>query len=78
VPLVFRQACHAVRHVAFNTGHGAEGHEPFTGASLDGTPQDNITPFKSIFGVRFNDVRDRWWVEYAAARRPTSSVWRRR
>ena len=40
------------------------GANPLTGASLAGTPQDNISPFKATVGVRFNDARDRWWVEY--------------
>ena len=34
--------------------------------SLDNTPFDNITPFKSTLGVRFSDARDRVWVEYGA------------
>jgi hypothetical protein len=49
---------------AFTRGTVLSGTSPLTGASLAGTPQDNISPFKGIVGVRFNDRRDRWWVEY--------------
>ena len=49
---------------AFTRGTVLSGTSPLTGASLAGTPQDNISPFKAIVGVRFNDRRDRWWVEY--------------
>jgi outer membrane receptor protein involved in Fe transport len=42
------------------------GTNRLTGESLAGTPQDNISPFKAQVGVRFNDARDRWWVEYNA------------
>ena len=46
--------------------HGSilEGANPLTGASLAGTAADNITPFKTMVGGRFTDIRDRWWVEY--------------
>jgi hemoglobin/transferrin/lactoferrin receptor protein len=49
---------------ALTRGTVLSGTDPLTGASLAGTPQDNISPFKSIVGVRFNDARDRWWAEY--------------
>jgi outer membrane receptor protein involved in Fe transport len=49
---------------AFTRGTVRSGTSPLTGASLSGTPQDNISPFKAIVGVRFIDRRDRWWVEY--------------
>ena len=49
---------------AFTRGTVLAGTAPLTGKSLAGTPQDNITPFKLVAGVRFNDARDRWWVEY--------------
>jgi outer membrane receptor protein involved in Fe transport len=51
-------------NAAFTRGTILAGTNPLTGASLAGTPQDNITPLKAIGGVRFNDSRDRWWVEY--------------
>jgi len=51
-------------NAAFTRGTVLSGTNPLTGASLAGTPQDNISPFKAIVGVRFNDARDRWWVEY--------------
>jgi hemoglobin/transferrin/lactoferrin receptor protein len=51
-------------NAAFTRGTVLSGANPLTGASLAGTPQDNITPLKVMGGVRFNDSRDRWWVEY--------------
>ena len=51
-------------NAAFTRGTVLDGENRLTGASLAGTPQDNITPFKGIVGVRFNQARDRWWVEY--------------
>ena len=51
-------------NAAFTRGTVLGGENRLTGASLAGTPQDNITPFKGILGVRFNQSRDRWWVEY--------------
>ena len=49
---------------AFTRGTVLAGANPLTGASLAGTPQDNISPVKVTFGVRFNDARDRWWIAY--------------
>jgi outer membrane receptor protein involved in Fe transport len=49
---------------AFTRGDVLKGTNTFTGASLDGTPQDNITPFKSLIGVRLADLRNRFWIEY--------------
>jgi outer membrane receptor protein involved in Fe transport len=51
---------------AFTRGDVVRGTNPLTGASLDGTPADNISPSKVMPGVRFADARDRWWVEYSA------------
>jgi outer membrane receptor protein involved in Fe transport len=51
-------------NTALTRGTVLAGENPLTGASLAGTPQDNISPFKLVAGVRFNDSRDRWWVEY--------------
>ena len=51
-------------NTALTRGTVLAGENPLTGASLAGTPQDNISPFKLVAGVRFNDARDRWWVEY--------------
>jgi outer membrane receptor protein involved in Fe transport len=51
-------------NAAFTRGTILAGTNPLTGESLAGTPQDNISPLKAIAGVRFNDARDRWWVEY--------------
>jgi len=49
---------------AFTTGTVLAGANPLTGASLAGTPQDNISPSKITFGARFNDAGDRWWIQY--------------
>jgi outer membrane receptor protein involved in Fe transport len=51
---------------AWTRGDVLAGENPLTGASLAGTPQDNISPFKMYAGVRFSDTRDRYWVEYGA------------
>jgi hemoglobin/transferrin/lactoferrin receptor protein len=51
---------------AFTRGEVLRGANPLTGASLDGTPADNISPSKVMPGVRFADARDRYWVEYSA------------
>ena len=51
-------------NAAFTRGTVLSGANPLTGESLAGTPQDTISPLKAILGVRFNDARDRWWVEY--------------
>jgi outer membrane receptor protein involved in Fe transport len=51
-------------NAALTRGTVLAGENPLTGASLAGTPQDNISPLKVVAGVRFNDARDRWWVEY--------------
>jgi hemoglobin/transferrin/lactoferrin receptor protein len=53
-------------NAGFTRGTVLSGTAPLTGESLAGTPQDNVSPFKMIAGVRFNDARDRWWVEYGA------------
>jgi outer membrane receptor protein involved in Fe transport len=53
-------------NAAYTRGTVLAGTNRLTGASLAGTPQDNITPFKAIAGVRFTDARDRWWLEYGA------------
>ncbi|MCX6551431.1 MAG: hypothetical protein NTY02_10575 [Acidobacteria bacterium] len=51
-------------NAALTRGTVLAGVNALTGASLAGTPQDNISPAKAQLGVRFNDARDRWWVEY--------------
>jgi hemoglobin/transferrin/lactoferrin receptor protein len=51
-------------NVAWTRGTVLEGANPLTGTSLDGTPQDNITPLKVVAAVRFTDTRDRFWIEY--------------
>jgi outer membrane receptor protein involved in Fe transport len=49
---------------AYTRGVILSGANPLTGISLAGTPQDNISPFKTILGARFADASDRFWVEY--------------
>jgi outer membrane receptor protein involved in Fe transport len=51
-------------HLAYTRGDVVKGTNRFTGTSLDGTPQDNITPLKTVLGVRLSDARNRMWVEY--------------
>jgi hemoglobin/transferrin/lactoferrin receptor protein len=41
-----------------------EGTSPLTGASLDGQPQDNISPNKLLAGLRVADRSERWWADY--------------
>jgi outer membrane receptor protein involved in Fe transport len=65
VPVVLRQGVLTFFGTgAFTRGTVLAGANPLTGASIAGTPQDNISPLKLTCGVRFNDVRDRWWIEY--------------
>src|SRR6185295_10476182 len=49
---------------ALTRGTVLAGTSPLTGASLAGTPQDNISPWKLLTGVRVGDARDRWWGTY--------------
>ena len=49
---------------AFLRGTIVEGTDPLTGASLAGTPADNITPVRVLASVRFTQLRGRWWAEY--------------
>jgi outer membrane receptor protein involved in Fe transport len=66
-PFVFRPGVVTLfGNAAFTRGTVLDGTNPLTGASLAGTPQDNITPVKAAVGVRFNESQDRWWVEYGA------------
>src|SRR5690606_27535322 len=55
----------AYGRMAWLHGTVLSGVNPLTGASLDGTPADNITPFKALVGARFTEIRDRWWVDYS-------------
>jgi outer membrane receptor protein involved in Fe transport len=50
---------------AYNYGEILSGENPLTGVDLAGTPQDNITPFKLMSGVRLSDRRGRLWLEYS-------------
>lgn len=42
------------------------GDNPLTGTSLKNTPADNITPFKAVVGVRWQDSPNRFWWQYVA------------
>lgn len=65
VPLAFsRGTLTLYGNMAYTHGTVLRGETPLTGTSLDGTPQDNITPFKTILGARFTDRSDRFFVEY--------------
>ena len=50
---------------AYTHGTVLEGTSPLSGLSLDGQPQDNITPWKIATGLRVTDRRERWWGSYA-------------
>jgi len=64
-PIVLRQGVLTLMGAgAFTRGTITEGADPLTGASLDGTPADNITPVKVLVNARFTEPRGRWWVEY--------------
>jgi hemoglobin/transferrin/lactoferrin receptor protein len=67
IPVVFRAGVLTFSGAAaYIRGQVLSGTNPLSGASLAGTPQDNISPFKGLFAVRFNDARDRFWLEYGA------------
>ena len=66
VPFVLRRGVvTAYGTMAYLRGTVISGTNPLTGASLDGTAADNITPLKTLIGGRFTDIRDRWWVDYS-------------
>ncbi|HEY7514298.1 MAG TPA: hypothetical protein VIC87_07460, partial [Vicinamibacteria bacterium] len=50
---------------SWNHGEILSGENPLTGVDLAGTPQDNITPFKLMSGVRLSDHAGRLWLEYS-------------
>jgi outer membrane receptor protein involved in Fe transport len=49
---------------AWTRGTVLEGTNPLGGSSLDGAPQDNITPSKITAGVRVSDRSERFWGAY--------------
>jgi hemoglobin/transferrin/lactoferrin receptor protein len=51
--------------LSYNRGTVLEGVTPIDGTSLNGAPQDNITPWKVTGGVRVGDLRERWWASYS-------------
>lgn len=50
---------------AYTHGEVLSGANPLTGASLAGTPQDNITPFKVMTTMRYSDPGEHFWMEYS-------------
>lgn len=50
--------------LAFNRGTVLSGTSPLSGLTLDGEPQDNITPWKITVGARVSDRHERWWTAY--------------
>ena len=50
---------------AYNKGDILKGANPLAKTSIAGTPQDNITPFKLIAGLRLSDKKERFWGEYS-------------
>ena len=64
-PFVFDRGVLTLRGSgAFTRGTIASGSDPLTGASLAGTPADNITPARVIGAARWTDAGGRWWLEY--------------
>ena len=53
---------------AFTRGSITDGTNPLDGASLDGTPADNITPSRILAAARYTEPRGRWWAEYGIPR----------
>ena len=51
--------------LAITRGTVLEGVSPLTGASIAGEPQDNISPWKLLTGVRVGDRRERLWGAYS-------------
>jgi outer membrane receptor protein involved in Fe transport len=49
---------------AFTSGTVTTGVNPLDKTSLDGTPFDNITPFRILASARFTSATSRWWAEY--------------
>ncbi len=50
--------------VAYLHGQIIEAVNPSTNATLRDVPADNITPLKTVVGVRWNSQSGRWWSEY--------------
>ncbi len=53
-------------NLGFLHGQILAGVSPYTKVSLANRPADNITPFKSVIGMRWHDSTDRFWSEYSA------------
>lgn len=51
-------------NLGFQHGQILAGTNPYTKTSVANKPADNITPFKSLLGLRWNDSKDRFWGEY--------------
>ena len=65
VPLVFSRGVLTLSGSgAFTRGTIVSGSDPLSGASLAGTPADNITPAKIVASARFTERAGRWWADY--------------
>ncbi|MBI4469164.1 MAG: TonB-dependent receptor, partial [Acidobacteria bacterium] len=53
-------------NLGYQHGQILAGENPYNHVSVSDTPADNITPFKSVVGLRWNDAADRFWSEYSA------------
>jgi hemoglobin/transferrin/lactoferrin receptor protein len=53
-------------NLSYLHGQVLNGFNFFTSTSIADTPADNITPFKIVPGLRWQDKEGRWWWEYAA------------
>jgi outer membrane receptor protein involved in Fe transport len=64
-PVAFRRGVLTLSAAsAFTRGTITEGVNPLDQSSLDGTPFDNITPFRFQFATRYSHNSGRWWVDY--------------
>ena len=64
-PIVFRRGVLTLSGAsALTRGTITEGVNPLDKSSLDGTPFDNITPFRLQLAARYSHNTGRWWVEY--------------
>lgn len=50
---------------AYNKGDVLRGTNPLTKTSIANSPQDNITPFKAVGGIRASDKKNRFWAEWS-------------
>jgi outer membrane receptor protein involved in Fe transport len=64
-PIAFRRGVLTLSAAsAMTRGTITEGVNPLDKSSLDGTPFDNITPFRVQAAARYSHNSGRWWVDY--------------